>query len=168
MDFPVFNLLPRRCMLIRWAGYCRESSTAMIVANMPYAWALVRRTFKLESFFGHSEHDVEGTDIKTTTGMSVSRVHFPTDNRKASTAALPSQNRSQLGSEPEVDKQMTDTWKEQESQYDTDAMALSSNGTSAGVPLSTTTGALDKLYPLDLDDDEIELVERVRHRDSSR
>lgn len=34
--------------------YCREASTAMIVANMPYTWALLRRMFKLRSFFGDS------------------------------------------------------------------------------------------------------------------
>jgi hypothetical protein len=34
--------------------YCRESSTAMIVTNMPYSWALVRKVFKLRSFFGDS------------------------------------------------------------------------------------------------------------------
>lgn len=34
--------------------YCREASTAMIVTNMPYSWALIRRIFKLRSFFGDS------------------------------------------------------------------------------------------------------------------
>lgn len=37
--------------------YCREASTVMIVTNMPYAWALVRRLFKLRSFLGDSEQD---------------------------------------------------------------------------------------------------------------
>jgi hypothetical protein len=31
--------------------YCRESSTAMIVTNMPYSWALIRRAFGLKPFF---------------------------------------------------------------------------------------------------------------------
>jgi hypothetical protein len=31
--------------------YCRESSTAMIVTNMPYSWALIRRAFGLNPFF---------------------------------------------------------------------------------------------------------------------
>jgi hypothetical protein len=31
--------------------YCREASTAMIVVNMPYSWALIRRVFGLKSFF---------------------------------------------------------------------------------------------------------------------
>ncbi|KIW20575.1 hypothetical protein PV08_01150 [Exophiala spinifera] len=34
--------------------YCREASTAMIVSNMPYSWALIRRMFHLRSFLGDS------------------------------------------------------------------------------------------------------------------
>lgn len=34
--------------------YCREASTAMIVTNMPYSWALLRRIFNLRSFLGDS------------------------------------------------------------------------------------------------------------------
>jgi hypothetical protein len=35
--------------------YCRKSSTAMIVTNMPYSWALIRRAFGLNSFFRGSD-----------------------------------------------------------------------------------------------------------------
>jgi hypothetical protein len=38
--------------------YCRESSTAMIVTNMPYSWALIRRAFGLKSFFGDSDDTI--------------------------------------------------------------------------------------------------------------
>ena len=37
--------------------YCREASTAMIVSNMPYSWALIRRVFNLKSFFGDTSAD---------------------------------------------------------------------------------------------------------------
>jgi hypothetical protein len=38
--------------------YCRESSTAMIVTNMPYSWALIRRAFGLKSFFCDSDDTI--------------------------------------------------------------------------------------------------------------
>ena len=46
--------------------YCREASTVMIVSNMPYSWALIRRLFKLKSFFG---------DASSQNGMQEPRVH---------------------------------------------------------------------------------------------
>jgi hypothetical protein len=55
--------------------YIRESSTAMIVANLPFTWTLLRRMFKLESFNGqgdtqrsvayHSSRSARGRHIKT-------------------------------------------------------------------------------------------------------
>ena len=59
--------------------YCREASTVMIVSNMPYTWALIRRIFKLRSFFGDSEQDpahgggareYEGQSVRTRTHSS--------------------------------------------------------------------------------------------------
>jgi hypothetical protein len=38
--------------------YCRESSTAMIVTNMPYSWAIIRRAFGLKSFFRGSDDTI--------------------------------------------------------------------------------------------------------------
>lgn len=35
--------------------YCREASTAMIVANMPYSWSLIRRAFSLRSFWAPTD-----------------------------------------------------------------------------------------------------------------
>jgi hypothetical protein len=40
------------CWKVYW--YVREVSTAVIVANMPHLWALVRRTFNLRAFLSHS------------------------------------------------------------------------------------------------------------------
>jgi hypothetical protein len=39
--------------------YVRESSTAMVVANMPFCWTLLRRMFKLEAF----HHDLTGHTV---------------------------------------------------------------------------------------------------------
>ena len=71
---------PFSAVWVYW--YCREASTAMIVTNMPYSWALIRRIFKLKAFFadqtgasqmqegrvraltGHSLGAVQGGDAK--------------------------------------------------------------------------------------------------------
>lgn len=54
--------------------YIRESSTAMIVANLPFVWTLLRRVFKLQAFDGeatqrtvpyHSSRSARGRHIKT-------------------------------------------------------------------------------------------------------
>jgi hypothetical protein len=47
--------------------YCRESSTAMIVTNMPYSWALIRRAFGLKSFFRDSDDivPIHGPSVET-------------------------------------------------------------------------------------------------------
>ena len=69
--------------------YCRESSTAMIVTNMPYTWSLVRRIFKLKSFFGESNHSRDGTRPSAITlqGLSVREA-------RQVTTSVPSKNRS--------------------------------------------------------------------------
>jgi hypothetical protein len=38
--------------------YVRESSTALIVANIPFTWTILRRIFKLKSFDGNSDTGV--------------------------------------------------------------------------------------------------------------
>lgn len=54
--------------------YIRESSTAMIVANLPFVWTLLRRVFKLQAFDGeptqrtvpyHSSRSARGRHTKT-------------------------------------------------------------------------------------------------------
>ncbi|QDS73979.1 hypothetical protein FKW77_008453 [Venturia effusa] len=54
--------------------YIRESSTAMIVANLPFIWTLLRRIFKLQAFDGeatqrsvpyHSSRSARGRHVKT-------------------------------------------------------------------------------------------------------
>ncbi len=47
---------PFSAMWVFW--YCRESSTAMIVTNMPYSWALIRRVFGLKSFFDDADDTI--------------------------------------------------------------------------------------------------------------
>jgi hypothetical protein len=54
--------------------YCREASTIMIVSNMPYSWALLRRLFKLKAFFGNSDHDdIQDGNVQQLEGQALSR-----------------------------------------------------------------------------------------------
>ena len=52
--------------------YVRESSTAMIVANLPFLWTLLRRIFKLGSFDGSNAHHTDGTSNQA----GVSKLRF--------------------------------------------------------------------------------------------
>lgn len=49
--------------------YIREASTAMIVANLPYTWTLIRRVFNVGSFSGESDtSDVKYHSSRTARG----------------------------------------------------------------------------------------------------
>jgi len=51
-----FNFaMPHNLVFLAW--YNGEASTAVIIANVPFCWALVRRLFKLESWGGGSSTD---------------------------------------------------------------------------------------------------------------
>jgi hypothetical protein len=60
--------------------YIRESSTAMIIANLPFTWTLLRRMFKLQAFDGegntqrtvpyHSSRSARGRHVKTSPRQS--------------------------------------------------------------------------------------------------
>lgn len=56
--------------------YTREASTAMIVSNMPYSWAIVRKIFNVQGFLNRSgsQSDPEGT----VPGRHISGVSVPT------------------------------------------------------------------------------------------
>jgi hypothetical protein len=55
------------------AWYIRESSTALIAANLPMTWTLVRRIFKVSAFAGYSSKNGYGT--RTTQGRSTGASH---------------------------------------------------------------------------------------------
>jgi hypothetical protein len=59
--------------------YCRESSTAMIVTNMPYSWALIRRAFGLNPFF-------RGSDDTTVHSMPIHEASVETPARYLNTS----------------------------------------------------------------------------------
>lgn len=50
--------------------YIREASTAMIVANLPYTWTLIRKVFKVGSFDGESDSEVKYHSSRSARGRS--------------------------------------------------------------------------------------------------
>ena len=167
--------------------YCRESSTAMIVTNMPYSWALIRRIFKLKSFFGDSSTGrMQGGEMESVQGHSVRDINSANQDgpRQQSQAA------SHTGSEK---RKRSWPWQKLSLQHDLstnsrtpvvgegagpspprdvekeatiNASAASSSESSAGSVRRPPTGrtadsaAVDKLYRLDFDEDEEDDLER--------
>ncbi|EXJ92696.1 hypothetical protein A1O3_01248 [Capronia epimyces CBS 606.96] len=161
--------------------YCREASTAMIVANMPYSWALIRRAFNLRSFLGDSTVDrMQGGQPRDLHGYSLGAVTLeshPT-SRQASRASETTR-RFWHPTTPHKAHDVTDkqsdmharSWQRgsaaQEKEIDIEAHpAPSSNSSAASVPrppqATSTDWTLDRLYPLD--DDEIGLNDVTRRR----
>lgn len=54
--------------------YCREASTAIIVANMPYNWTLIRRMFHIKTVFGgYPSLDIQSGQMQHLDGVSLGR-----------------------------------------------------------------------------------------------
>ncbi|KAE9971185.1 hypothetical protein EG327_009953 [Venturia inaequalis] len=79
--------------------YIRESSTAMIVANLPFVWTLLRRIFKLQAFNGeptqrtvpyHSSRSARGRHTKT--DQSNSRTNPKSDVHRSSNKSKSNQD----------------------------------------------------------------------------
>lgn len=147
--------------------YCRESSTAMIVTNMPYSWALIRRVFGLKSFFGNSKSERQGSTLH---GVSIHELTLAASHdgsRNRSSRFFPGRkddktSTSESSADPEAHMH---AWHGQLA-YDeksaaklaVDSSTSSSAGGSISRPVVSTTAAnLDKLYPVE--DDELELME---------
>jgi hypothetical protein len=155
--------------------YTRESSTAMIVTNMPYSWALIRRIFHLKSFFGDSDTvrdtslngvSMQGCSNATAQSMqkaSRSSKFFP--RRKGGKNSITAPKSSQAS-----DIQMTSktSWRPDEKDTNTaeDSLGGSSGGSIRKIPVSSTSAALDKLYALD--DDDLDAIEAKEHERANR
>lgn len=154
--------------------YTRESSTAMIVSNMPYTWALIRRAFHLKSFFGEGETQ-EGSTIN---GMYVRGSSNATSQSMQKTngfsAFFPGRkggkDKTAQKSSPNSEIQMNpnESWKRDEKEVNTVApSAGSSSGASVTKPPATSTqSALDKLYALD--DDDLDMMEAKEQERANR
>ncbi|KAJ9617999.1 uncharacterized protein PV06_09269 [Exophiala oligosperma] len=157
--------------------YCREASTAMIVSNMPYSWALIRRVFHLRSFLGDSTANrmQEGAPSRLD-GQSLGGIPLTTQLRSRQSNAqevssrkiswTPSLFQKKHAAHSNRDATTTTTTRASESdasardkEVDAEKSApSSSDGIIQPNTKSTrdpgTDWALDRLYPLD--DDEID------------
>ena len=159
--------------------YCRESSTAMIVTNMPYSWALIRRIFKLRSFFGNSDQSINGAgEMRMVSGHSLGGMTAP-EERKESQAITGSKSKfftlprsvakkasgtSRILEEGR-NQDSPDTLKEKDTSIGLGVS--SSSNSSAGSPAqhaaTSTSAAVDKLYCIDdyLERPEEDITHRV-------
>jgi hypothetical protein len=137
--------------------YCREASTAMIVSNMPYSWALVRKVFNLRSFFGDSTTaHMQAGEPRTLNGFSAGAVQLTSQTRSRQASQIEG-GRGKL-SFPRLKMSISkeepaDSWavtKEIKVERTPTSSNTSSDG-SAQKPQHTTTTewTLDRLYPLD-------------------
>jgi hypothetical protein len=150
--------------------YCREASTVMIVTNMPYAWALIRRIFKLRSFFGDSEQDVvqdgnvreyQGQSVRTRTLGSVSRPKSKSWWRKSSAA----KQRPMDSSENEMVSRTKSNAEDGNGHLGDPAssdVSVSGGSVQKPPPARTATDAVDKMYNLDLEDEELVRTDTMR------
>ncbi|KAG9769436.1 hypothetical protein ABEF93_004053 [Exophiala dermatitidis] len=163
--------------------YCREASTAMIVSNMPYSWALIRRIFNLRSFFGDSTaEEMQGGHPRQLHGYSATA--------SAGAATLQSQSRSSSHQHAAAGGKMSKFWRphwhhevtgsypntslregagtamdehsENVAQEPTPASSSDSGAATTATPIKKTDWTLDRLYPLD--DEEISLPDITRRR----
>ena len=164
--------------------YCREASTAVIVTNMPYSWALLRRIFKLKSFFGDSgNQQMDGGMMEEVQGHSLGTLSAQDDlarqqshatshasKRKRSWPWHKSHPNQQLSSNPNpptlehgLDRVRTASL-EKDVQVRTSAPSNSdsSTGSIRKPPPARTkdSTAVDKLYQRDFDDDDDDGWER--------
>ena len=147
----------------------------MIVTNMPYSWALIRRIFHLKSFFGDSDTvrdiSLNGVSIQgesNATAQSVQKASrsskfFP--GRKGGKNSITAPKSSH-----DSDMQMASktSWRPDENDANTaeESLGGSSGGSLRKPPVSSTSAALDKLYALD--DDDLDAIETKEHERANR
>jgi hypothetical protein len=170
---------PYSAQWVYW--YCRESSTAMIVTNMPYSWTLIRRIFKLKSFFGGSSDDrvreggmeeVQGHSLRSLSPSTRDRLRQQSqatgrvgpEKRKRSRPWHRSSTKSRLSTNS--DAPIVEEGRSQahvgdlEKGFKTHAAGTSTSDSSAGSlkkPRNTSTvdaAAVDKLYRLEFEEDD--------------
>ncbi len=167
--------------------YCREASTAMIVTNMPYSWALIRRIFKLKSFFGGpSQERMQGGQVEEVQGHSLGSINLAnqdrlreqsqatgpagTENRKRSWPWHKSSLKKDLSTNTEApiagEGRKQTCSKDVEKMANITASTASASESSAGSVRRPTAGtadsaAVDKLYRLDLEEDDDQQLERA-------
>ena len=156
--------------------YCREASTAMIVTNMPYSWALIRRTFNLKSFFGDSRDEqlkvghmqqLQGHSLGDLSAKKLRQESTATDKTRGSKGKLSfpwhrstmnqksfSTDEGAIIEEGRSSATPVDDLKKDVNVGASPASSLNGTAGSARKPANTssTSDAIDKLYRLDDDD----------------
>jgi hypothetical protein len=155
--------------------YCREASTAMIVTNMPYSWALIRRAFGLKSFFGASDAEHHNTIQGLVIG-EVSMASSKAQSWNRSSKFFPGRKNgenSTNATSPNANVDMR-SWHghlgvNEKANFDTNThySTSSKSGSVSRHPASSSMGAtLDKLYPVD--DEDLEFIETAKKRRDQR
>jgi hypothetical protein len=143
--------------------YCREASTAMIVANMPYSWALIRKIFNLRSFFGDSTAGhIQAGQPRELTGHSLGVLHLDSQSRSRQVSHSDAEHGKLSWQRLKLHTSREDTSKSwvdrnefgKDKEINVDATPASSSTSSAGSvrkppPTARTDWTLDRLYPLD-------------------
>lgn len=163
---------------VQWIyWYTREASTAMIVANMPYSWTIIRKVFRVKAFL-HRSGSVTGSPGNTYEGRHVSNATATTipGGKPWPSKHLSFFKRDKLQkqesrtesvgpiTEPNA-MQMTD-WKEQVVDGKSDPFSSSSSEGTKSVDHKPSTGVadVDRLYRLD--DEDLEMS--VPHQHTAR
>ena len=145
----------------------------MIVTNMPYTWALIRRAFHLQSFLGESEtpHEtLNGVSMRGESNATVKSVQ----QRKRSSLLFPGRNggNDSTPQKPSQHSEMQMTsktsWNREEKDINNlaDSVGSSSGGSVTKPQVSGTQAALDKLYALD--DEDLDLIEAKEQERANR
>lgn len=102
------RIQPGRCRdesLLIFIQYVRESSTALLVANLPYIWTLFRRIFKfkaLDSLLSQSRTEVPLSGLKRKGNATVfSQGVDPESGRKFSASKYPNMMQYPVKEDPE-------------------------------------------------------------------
>ena len=153
----------------------------MIVTNMPYSWALIRRIFKLKSFFGGSRTErMQGGEMEEVQGHSLGDINTVNQDRLRQQSQAGSEKRKRslpwkksslkntlsTNSEAPIKEgergqdHIGDVEKEANINTGAASTSESSSGSARRPPTGRTTdNAVDKLYQLDFDDDELDRME---------
>jgi len=158
---------------VQWIyWYTREASTAMIVANMPYSWIIIRKVFRVKAFL-HRAGSVTGSPGNTQEGRHVSNATATTapDAQSWSSKHLTFFKRDKLQKQDSTTesigpinesnaKQMTD-WKDHEVDRKSDPYSTSSSEGTKSVDRKPSSGLadVDRLYRLDDEDLEMSVLQ---------
>lgn len=139
--------------------YTREASTAMIVANMPYSWTIIRKVFRVKAFMhGSGDSGTNTYEGRHYSGVSANRHGSTAKSRPSKHLSWFKRDKMQGATEsgsPINDEpfRMSD-WKDGKS-------SSASSDARSGNPQSPVIADVDRLYRLD--DDDLEAMPQQHH-----